>query len=144
MEKIIQEIQPRWSDLDPNFHLRHSVYYDFGAFSRISYLNANQLSADVMQAMQIGPILFREECVFRRELRMGDTITIDLELSKSKKDFSRWSIRHTIMKNGDTVAAIINVDGAWMDTAKRKLSSPPEQVASVFGSMPRTADFEWL
>lgn len=38
MEKFIQEIQLRWSDLDPNFHLRHSVYYDWGAFCRIEFL----------------------------------------------------------------------------------------------------------
>ena len=23
-------VEIRWSDLDPNFHLRHSVYYDYG------------------------------------------------------------------------------------------------------------------
>ena len=38
MKDFIKEIQVRWSDLDPNFHLRHSVYYDWGAYCRIEFL----------------------------------------------------------------------------------------------------------
>ena len=29
----------RWSDLDPNYHVKHSAYYDYGAYSRISFFN---------------------------------------------------------------------------------------------------------
>jgi acyl-CoA thioester hydrolase len=144
MGDFVQEVQVRWSDLDPNFHLRHSVYYDWGAFCRISSLEQHNLTAAVMQRLQIGPILFREECVFKREIRLGDKVTINLELIRSKKDFSRWSIRHTVMKNGDTVAAIITVDGAWLDLSRRKLATPPEEVHAVFSKMPTSEDFEWL
>jgi acyl-CoA thioesterase FadM len=30
-----KQLSFRWSDLDPNFHVRHSAYYDFGAQHRI-------------------------------------------------------------------------------------------------------------
>jgi acyl-CoA thioester hydrolase len=33
-----RQVDLRWSDLDPNFHLRHSVYYDFGAKLRMDYI----------------------------------------------------------------------------------------------------------
>lgn len=144
MEDFTKDIQVRWSDLDPNVHLRHSVYYDWGAFCRISFLDESSLSTEVMQSLQIGPILFREECIFKKEIRLGDKVTINLQLTKAKQDYSRWSIRHTVMKNGQTVAAIITVDGAWLDIAKRKLASPPVQVHDVFAAMPKSADFEWL
>lgn len=144
MENFIQEVQVRWSDLDPNFHLRHSVYYDWGAFCRISMLENHNLTAAVMQRLQIGPILFREECVFKKEIRLGDKITINLELIKAKRDFSRWSIRHTVMKNNDTVSALLTVDGAWLDLARRKLATPPQEVHVVFSQMQQSADFEWL
>lgn len=144
METFNKEVQVRWSDLDPNVHLRHSVYYDWGAFCRISFLDESQLSAEVMQRLQIGPILFREECVFRKEVRLGDKVAISLELVKAKRDFSRWSIRHNITKNGDTLCAILSVDGAWLDIARRKLGTPPEQVNHVFSNMPKSADFQWL
>jgi acyl-CoA thioesterase FadM len=31
MTSFSKELSFRWSDLDPNFHVRHSAYYDFGA-----------------------------------------------------------------------------------------------------------------
>lgn len=143
MSEFSTPIQIRWSDLDPNFHIRHSVYYDWGAFCRVAFLNQYGLSAPVMQQLQFGPILFKEECVFRREIKLGDEVQMDLKLIRSRKDFSRWSIQHQIIKNTDTVAAVITVDGAWMNVLQRKLMSPPEQVHHVFGKMPVSDGFEW-
>ena len=144
METFIQDVQVRWSDLDPNVHLRHSVYYDWGAFCRIAFLNEHQMTTELMQRLQIGPILFREECVFKREIRLGDKVTISLQILRAKKDFSRWTIQHTVVKNDDTVAAILTVEGAWLDTAKRKLTTPPAEVFSVFSQMPLDVNFQWL
>jgi acyl-CoA thioester hydrolase len=143
MKNFVKEVDIRWSDLDPNAHLRHSIYYDWGAFSRIEFLYAHGLTTEMMQQLQVGPILFREECIFRREIRLGDKITIDLKLIKTRKDYSRWTIQHTIIKNGDIVSAILTVDGAWLDTSKRKLAIPPQQVAGAFSQMPLADNFQW-
>ena len=144
MEKFTKEIQLRWSDLDPNFHLRHSVYYDWGAFCRIEFLKEFGLTANVMQQLHFGPILFREECVFKREIRDGDKITIDLTLLKARRDYSRWSIRHSIVKNEDIISAIVTVDGAWINTQERKLAMPPPEAEKVFSEMPVDENFQWL
>ena len=144
MKTYSKDLQVRWSDLDPNFHLRHSVYYDWGAYCRIEFLNQFGLSADVMSGLHIGPVLFREECVFRKEVRLGDAVHIDLKVVKARKDFSRWSIQHHITKNGGTLCAVLTVEGAWMSTAQRKLISPPEEVYHVFEKMPRGEGFEWI
>ncbi len=138
------DIQLRWSDLDPNFHLRHSVYYDWGALCRVDFLNRFNLDAGIMQQFHIGPILFREECVFKREVVYGDKITIDLKLLKSKRNYSRWSIHHTIRKNEDVISAILTVDGAWINTKERKLATPPAIVETTFNEMPRDENFQWL
>ena len=144
MNEFSRIIQLRWSDLDPNFHVRHSVYYDWGAFVRIEFLNEFGLNDRVMQELKFGPILFREECIFRKEIRMGEEIRMSLQLLKSKRDFSRWSIQHSITKTDGTVCANLTVDGAWMDVVKRKLASPPGKVHEVFGEMPRVENFVWM
>ena len=144
MESFMKEVQIRWSDLDPNFHLRHSVYYDWGALSRIEFLYAHGLTAELMNKLHFGPILFREECVFRKEIRLGDRIRIGLKLLKGKRDYSRWTIQHDIIKGDDIVSAILTVDGAWLDTNKRKLATPPSQVTEVFSKMPYGENFQWL
>ncbi|RYY83010.1 MAG: thioesterase, partial [Chitinophagaceae bacterium] len=136
MAQFERILQIRWSDLDPNFHLRHSVYYDWGAYCRVEFLTAHGLDAQMMQQLGIGPILFREECSFRREIRSGDEVKINLALWRGRRDFSRWSFRHEIVKNGDTLAATLIVDGAWMDVRQRKLCTPPDNVHHIFEGMP--------
>ncbi|MFI5131665.1 MAG: acyl-CoA thioesterase [Chitinophagales bacterium] len=144
MDSFTKDIQVRWSDLDPNFHLRHSVYYDWGALCRIEFLYAYGLTTGIMNELHFGPILFREECVFKKEIRLGDKVTIGLKLLKGRRDFSRWTIQHDILKDNDVVSAILTVDGAWLDTQKRKLAVPPPQVSQVFSQMPFGEAFQWL
>ncbi|MBI1782589.1 MAG: thioesterase, partial [Sphingobacteriales bacterium] len=39
-------VEVRWADLDPNFHVLHSKYYDFGAYIRMSYLTENGITPE--------------------------------------------------------------------------------------------------
>ena len=135
MADYFKQIEVRWSDLDPNFHLRHSAYYDFGAYCRISFMSEYGLGPNVMAAHNIGPVLFREECVFKKEIKFGDEIKVNLFLDKTTPDFTRWTMTHEIWKNGDTLSAIITVDGAWLDTSIRKLTVPPDSFKEVFNHL---------
>jgi acyl-CoA thioester hydrolase len=68
---------------------------------------------------------------------------MNLESYRLKKDGSRFSIQHLLMR-GDTMCAKVTVEGAWIDTIKRKLTVPPEVVFKAFDAMPKAEDFEWL
>lgn len=140
----LKPVEIRWSDLDPNFHVKHSTYYDLGAYVRMCFLNENGLPTTVLAQNQLGPILFREECVFKREIHFNDKVIINLVLKQCTPNYSRWTFEHEIIKNDDTVAAIITVDGAWMDTTRRRLTIPSEVVAPTFEKLPRAADFKWI
>jgi acyl-CoA thioester hydrolase len=142
MHPYERKIDLRWADLDPNFHVRHSVYYDYGAYIRIDYLQQNGLTNEVFIRHHFGPIVFREECVFKKELKIGDQVTINLELSNARQDFSRWTIVHHIKKD-DQLAALITLDGAWIDTHLRKLTTLPLEYRQVFENMPRSQNFQW-
>ncbi len=144
METFTQPVQMRWSDMDPNFHLRHSVYYDWGAMCRVDFLSSVGLNWGRMYELKIGPIIFREECIFRREIRYGDPVTIDLKLVKAKRDFSRFTIRHEIKKNPETVSAILTVDIAWINGVTRKLAVLPVEESEVLSRSPLAEDFQWL
>ena len=111
---------------------------------RVEFLNQYGLTSHIMHELKFGPILFREECVFRKEIRMGDEIKMNLQLIRSKKDFSRWSIQHQITRADETLCAVLTVDGAWIDVVRRKLSSPPGKVIDVFEKMPKGKEFEWM
>ncbi len=136
-----KDVEVRWSDLDPNFHLRHSVYYDLCASARVAFLESVGLGMHTFIENRFGPILFREECVFKREILFGDKVTINAFLLKARKDYSRWTIVHEVWKNGETLAAILTVDGAWMDTVKRKLYIPGEKIQAMFALTPKHDNF---
>ena len=58
-------LQVRWADLDPNGHVRHSVYYDWGAMARLTYLEKHEVGVTWMGRNGIGPVLFRQPRVGR-------------------------------------------------------------------------------
>lgn len=141
MHSFSKKVEVRWSDLDPNFHLRHSVYYDFGAFVRIAFLESVGLNLQVFSQKHFGPVLFREECIFKREIFFGDQLCITASLLKARHDYSRWTIVHEVWKNNDILAANITIDGAWIDTIKRKLYLPDESIQGMFSKVPKHQDF---
>lgn len=144
MKKYSLPIQIRWADIDQNRHLRHSVYYDYGAMVRITFLSSMGLTTEKLEELRIGPIIFREEAIFKREINLEDKIEMDVELTKTTHDYSRWTIRHTITKNDGTIAAIINLDGAWIDIEKRKLAEAPEFIQKIFNDFPKSEDFQMI
>lgn len=142
MEKFERPLHPRWSDLDPNQHLRHSVYYDFAAQLRTELFLANGLKPSDMTAYGVGPVLFEERATFRRELRYGDTLRMNAAVYTLRPDYSRFGFRHEIWR-ADTLCATVQVYGAWIDLKTRKLALPPEALQAQFRALPLTADFSW-
>jgi acyl-CoA thioester hydrolase len=143
MDNFAMPVQVRWSDLDPNFHLRHSIYYDWGAMCRVEFLNKMGLTWKKMMQLQIGPIIFREECIFRKEIRPNDIVTIDLKLLKAKKDFSRFTIQHEIKKEPGITSAILTVDIAWLNGATRKVAVLPDEEIKILAASPVVENFQW-
>ena len=92
----------------------------------------------------IGPVLFREETKFLREIRMGEKLIVDLVLVKARKDASKWTIRSSIYKKDGTLSAIVEVDGAWLDLKQRRIIKPPQEIVDMISAAPLAEDFEWL
>ena len=144
MDPFLYPIHLRWADMDPNYHLRHEVYYSLGAQARVEMLFASGITPEAMQQAHIGPILFREECPFKREVRLGYEIELHVKLSKARADGSRWSFQQEFVRMDGQLCAVLNVDGAWIDTQKRKIATPPQELMKQFLSLPRTDDHELL
>lgn len=142
MTEFKKKLELRWSDMDPNFHLRHSVYYDFGASLRTEFLILHGVTPQLMMKEHFGPVLFREEALFKKEVLLGDEVFGDVRASYMSEDFTRFGMQHQITRGND-LCAIINIDGAFIDTVKRKLSTPPQIVKDMVELIPKTDDFKW-
>jgi len=120
-----KKIEVRWSDCDVNRHVRHSAYYDFGAHCRIRFFESINFDSKKMGTLNIGPVLFKEECSFIKELKLDDIIIINLLRGKMPDDGSRFELHHEIFNSSGDKSAHITVKGAWMDVKARKLTIPP-------------------
>ena len=126
----------RWADMDPNGHMRHSAYADYAADQRLVLLAEWGYDIKEFARLRLGPILFREETTFLKEVHIGEEIRVDSRLRSVNDDGTRWSILHTIYKADGRVAATVAVDGAWLDLDRRKLTTPPVELAMAFRELP--------
>lgn len=141
MEHFDLKITVRWSDLDPNGHVRHSAYYDYAAQARIAFLHKHGFNIEWMNRNNLGPVLFREEALFYRELNSGDDLCVDVQLSALSADHRKWCMRHRIMR-GTTLCAELHADGAWLDLQARRLACPPDELIETLTGLVRTEDFQ--
>ena len=123
-------VEIRWSDLDPNVHVRHSVYYDWGAKTRMEMLAAVGISPRELAAHGVGVILMEEQCKFRREIKWGDQVYMLSEATfvNPQGKSHKFSFTHRIFKGDDVFCAEINILGAWIDIERRKLAAPPVEI----------------
>lgn len=138
---IFYKGQVLWTQIDANRHLKHSSYADFCAQARVNMLKELGLSLVELGKRQIGPILFREELIYYKEIHQDEYIYVKIEMTKYNTHNSRFSFRHEVYKESGVLAAVVNVDGAWLDLAKRKLTSVPEEWKHIIESIPKAEDY---
>ena len=141
MSKFEKKIEVRWADADQNRHVRHSAYYDYGAHMRIRFFAERGFDSEEMNRLGIGPVLFKEECSFLKELHTDDTITINLLKGAISADASRWVLHHEIFNQHGEKCAHITTKGAWIDLKLRKLTIPPVKLANAITDLPVGEEF---
>ncbi|MGV6846298.1 MAG: acyl-CoA thioesterase [Lutibacter sp.] len=132
----------KWSDFDPNRHMRHTAYNDYAAEVRVRFFKKMGLSINEFAKLNIGPILFKEETNFKREIHLGETIKVNMILEECSKHLERWRFSHQVFNEKGEVAAEIFVYGAWIDLVKRKLTRLPSQFHHIFEEIPKSDNFK--
>tara|TARA_R110002124_G_scaffold66205_1_gene180579 strand:+ start:2144 stop:2605 length:462 start_codon:yes stop_codon:yes gene_type:complete len=132
----------KWADFDANRHMRHTAYNDYAAEVRVRYFKEHGMSIEDLAKENLGPILFKEETNFYKEIHIGEDITVNLALNALSSKLERWKLQHQIFNKAGKLAAQINVYGAWIDLEKRKLSAPSAKFKNLFSSLNKTDDFE--
>lgn len=136
-----EEFEVRWADLDPNGHLRHTAYMDCAAQARVGFLNAAGFTLERFRAIGIGPVLFREEAQYLREVRANERLRVTTAVSGISSNRKHWRIRHHIYKADGKLACVVNVQGTWLDLRARKIAMPPADLITAMEQAPRSDDF---
>ncbi len=138
---VLYHHEVRWQDLDANWHLRNTAYAELGIHTRIKYFTEHGFPIEQFQELGFGPVLFREETRYFREVRSGERVSYTMKLAGFSPDGSHFEIHHDVLTADGVLAAVHRVEGAWMVLAGRKLRLPPVQLRAALESLPRTDDF---
>lgn len=142
INKYMFSFTTKWADFDANKHMRHSAYNDYAAEARIRFFSQYGIDMNYFTKKNLGPILFKEETTFLREIHPGEDLNVSIELLGLSSNAERWKIRHFIYKENNVKAAQIDVYGAWIDYKTRKLNTPPPSIMELFDAFPKTADYQ--
>lgn len=141
MKEYKKSFVVRWADLDPNRHLRHTAYNDYATHVRFSFLEENGFGAKKFLEFNFGPVIFREETRYFREVGMNEEITINFKMSGMSKNAERFHMTHEVYKQNGKLAATVTLEGGWLDLGKRKLMEPPRELADLLFHLPKADGF---
>ena len=84
---------------------------------------------------------FSGKSVYSSEIHFGDKVEINLQLRKSRRDMSRWTMIHEIWKMNKFCLPLLRQKGCLIDTHIRKLAAPPPVITDGFEKIPKSVDF---
>ena len=131
----IQRFQIRYSDLDTNGHVANTSYLKFSLDTRVGYLFANGLTAEMMRESGFGPVVFREEITYLKELHVPEKIEIHYWVTSLHDDGIRFELCTEIRRQNDELAARVDMQGGWMSLSKRRLEKPPKQAWDLIAAL---------
>jgi acyl-CoA thioester hydrolase len=137
MDPYAKTFTVRWAECDANGHVRNTAYSEYAVDVRLDYCTEHGFGFDRMREAGIGPIIVREEIDYLRELRMGESVRVDLALLGLSPECARFRFAHEFAKEDGTLCARIVLDGGWLDLRSRKLAAPPDRLAELLRAMPR-------
>jgi len=134
----------KWADLDPNGHVRHSVYDDYAVDTRVRWMEVNGFPPTRFSELGFGPVILRQESRFYREVTIQDSLTVTIRLTGLSQDGSRWKVHHDILKSGGEKAAALDIEGSWLDLRTRKAMVPPMGLLKLFVELEQLDEIEEL
>jgi acyl-CoA thioester hydrolase len=143
-EIFIFEFQVTWGDLDPIGHLRTAVYSDLAIDAQFKLLDRIGYSTVGLSELEYGPAVLRQELRYYSVVRFGDSIVDSLSLAGLSQDGSRWIIRHDFVRSDGQKAAMLKVEGTWIDLQTRVAVVLPEDLIAANGRLPRAKNFQDL
>ncbi len=144
MDRYFKTYTVRWADCDANGHMRNTSYSEYGTDTRVTFLAEGGFTFEKFVEHRFGPVILHEAIDYLREVRLGETIEVDLTMLGLSPDGARFKFEHDVWLPGRKKAARIVLAGGWMDMDARKLRIPPDELLRVMREGPRAETFEEL
>jgi len=121
--------------------MANSSYLDHASNTRMLFFNQNGFTMSRFASEKFGPVIVRDELVYRKELRLMEDFRVDFEAAGLSRDGVRFRIRNTFRNSANDVSAVLTSDGVWFDLERRKPRTPPQDLHNLMQALQRTNDF---
>jgi acyl-CoA thioester hydrolase len=136
-----QKFRVGWGDVDGNSHMANTAFLDRAADTRFLYYVLHGFPAARFREERVGPVIVRDELVYRKELLLMEEFTVDLEVTGLSTDGGRFQVRNTFHNGAGEPVATVTSDGLWLDLEKRRPVLPPADLDAVMRGMPHATIF---
>ena len=139
-----KQFEIRWSDVDANGHLANSAYTNFMSHARMSFFGEQGFSMSEIRKHNVGPVVFYEHMYYFKESFIGAPITVTIEVSGLSEDGMLFKFEHNFYNHKGENLAYCEMQGAWIDLTKRKLTRLPSELLVLADKFPKSENFETL
>ena len=144
MDEYSKSYEIRWSDLDANGHVNYAVYINAAGDVRYHFFWEHGFPPEKFEQIGMGPVYTAIHAEFLREVRLGETVTINYAVSGLSPQGARWRVHHDILKANGKKAVALTLEGVILDLATRQPTIPTPELLEIFQLIPRARNFEVL
>ena len=119
----------------------NSSYLGYAADTRMHFFTEHGFALVRFASEKFGPVMARDELVYRIELRLMDEFTVDLELVGLSANGSRFKVRNAFRTISEVVAASVTSEGVWFDLERRRPRIPPSDLDALMRALRHAKDF---
>jgi acyl-CoA thioester hydrolase len=130
----------RFDEVDVIGHLHNTRYLEYCSHTRYCHFAEQGWDLRRIDEHGIGAVSLTEEIRYRREVRLGDLITVRYQITGYSADGKRWRSRAQMLRRDGAVAATVTTIGAWLGLRSRRIEAPPPELVSVTDSI-KSEDF---
>jgi len=138
---FLKQFTVGWGDLDSNNHMRNTAYLDVAGTARFTFFKENGFSPSRFRELNFGPVVFKDEVEYMRELMLLETFTVNFLQDGMNQSGSVFRIMNEFFNPQGERVALVKTHGAWFDLAKRKIQPPPDELLAVMRSLPKTSTY---
>ena len=139
-----QTYRSQWRDMDFNQHMGNSAFLDYASTTRVSFFDSVGFTASMFAELQIGPVVLEDRLVYRREIRLLEEFSVDVQTVSMTADGSRFKVRNRFSTQDQGLCATVDSTGLWFDLAARRPIVPPPALLDAFSALERAEDYsDW-
>ncbi len=141
MKKPIK-LKFRWSDLDPNGHVRNSAYCDTFVDARMQLFKASGFPLSKLLELNLGPVVIREDFYYIKEIYGDAEVYVSIYIAGKSEDNRYFRFVQHMYNTSGTLSAYLEFTFGLLDLSLRKMAVPPALLLEYFLDLEKTEHYE--